>query len=107
MTLDYFKHEPRSLWDVCENHHGGNPRSVEARQSTNVKRDRDRILEWVAKRGTYGAICYEVEVALGMRHQTASPRFSDLKDDGSIVANGEQRPTDSKCMANVYVAVEK
>jgi len=41
------------------------------------------------------ANCYEVQVALGMKAQTASARFNELKRDGVIVATGDFRQTDN------------
>ena len=52
----------------------------------------------------YGdATCDEVEVALGLRHQTCSARFTELKTGRHIVNSGLRRETRSGRRAEVYV----
>lgn len=46
--------------------------------------------------------CYEVEVSLGLAHQTASARFRELALKNRIRPNGEQRKTGSGCKAMVW-----
>ena len=46
--------------------------------------------------------CDEIEVALSMRHQTASARIRELKADGTIRDTGDMRPTRSGRLASVY-----
>lgn len=89
------------LWDICENRHGGNPESEGANvaAASGKHRDRSIILQHLDQVGD--ATCDEVEVALGMRHQTCSARFSELKARGEIVAVGK-RVTRTGCKATVY-----
>lgn len=64
---------------------------------------RGRIRDWLASRGTTGGTCDEVEVALDMRHQTASARCKELRDAGTILDSGRTRPTRSGRQAVVLV----
>lgn len=50
-----------------------------------------------------GATCDEVEVALTMRHQTASARIRELKLEDLIQDSGDRRPTRSGKLAIVWV----
>ena len=63
--------------------------------------DQQRVLRYIGDQG--GATCDEAEVALQLRHQTASARFNDLKRAGLIVKSGRRRPTRSGRKADVYV----
>lgn len=54
---------------------------------------RSRIFVEVRERG--GATCDEIEVALGLRHQTASARIRELVEAGKLVDSDERRPTRS------------
>ena len=54
-----------------------------------------------------GCTCDEIEVALSMRHQTASARIRELRDSGAIVDTGERRKTRSGRNAAVYTLVIK
>jgi predicted ArsR family transcriptional regulator len=49
------------------------------------------------------ATCDEVELALRMRHQTASARFTEMHKSGFVEYNGKTRPTRSGRSAHVYV----
>src|SRR4249919_1949633 len=49
-----------------------------------------------------GATCDEIEVALNLRHQTASARVRELALGGVIFDTGERRPTRSGRPARVY-----
>lgn len=87
------------LFDICENNHGGDAQSAEAHGRTNKDRDRARIVEYL--RTVNDATCDQVEVALGMAHQTCSARFSELKRDGVIVKAG-RRETRTGCTAQAW-----
>ena len=63
---------------------------------------RGMVLAYVASRGDEGATCDEVESALDMRHQTASPRVNELAGRGFIVDSGRRRKTRSGRNAAVY-----
>lgn len=93
--------------DVTENYHGGNLNSVEAHESVkSVKRKlRALVIGYVKMQGLRGATSDEVEVALGMTHQSISARMTEAKADGQIVGNGLRRPTRSGRNAAVYIAV--
>lgn len=64
----------------------------------------DRIVTHVADCGALGATAEETAVALGLRTQTASARFSELAKGPRIVASGRTRATSSGRAAVVYVA---
>jgi len=64
---------------------------------------RGRVLDYISARGVEGATCDEVEGALDMRHQTASPRVNELAGRGAIVDSGRRRKTRSGRNAVVYV----
>lgn len=95
------------LPDVCRNHHGGEPFSEAANKATTSRKASKRalILEYLGRVGN--ASSDEAEIALGLRHQTASARFAELKKDGLIVpviVDGKQlsRSTRSGCDGGVW-----
>lgn len=82
--------------DITRNNSGGNPFSVRAFDDTPAAvrtSRRKQILETLYKIGPRGAICDEVQDMLGGVHQSDSPRWSELKRDGAIIATGEERQT--------------
>jgi hypothetical protein len=101
---------PAKREDVCRNNHGGNPESEAANRRTDKDNDRALILEALGAAGLRGETCDALEVALGMTHQTASARCSDLLRDGMIVRKlvpgpkkYEKRPTRTGSPAAVLV----
>ncbi|MCA1452171.1 hypothetical protein I6F35_02940 [Bradyrhizobium sp. BRP22] len=88
--------------DIIANYHGGHSRSVEAREATKPRKNTDylRILALLHQRPA-GLTCDEAEILLGMRHQTCSARFSDMKRKGWLVTRGKRR-TRSGCSADVH-----
>lgn len=63
---------------------------------------RERVFGFICSRGYDGATCDEVEIALGLRHQTASARCRELvqqdlltKRVNSVTGKPLQRPTRS------------
>lgn len=93
--------------DITSNNHGGNEFSAAAHESVRPTKQRDqaRIWSYVESTGESGTTCDAIESALGMSHQTASARVSELKRDGRLELNGERRPTRTGRTAGVYVAV--
>lgn len=97
--------------DICRNNHGGNPESEAANVVTNKERDRGRVIEFISSRGLYGTTCDSLEQRLGISHQTASARCSDLLKDGIIMRKPvpgmpdkyEKRPTRTGKSAAVLV----
>jgi predicted transcriptional regulator len=63
-----------------------------------------QVLETLEEAGSHGATCDEVEVELGMRHQTASARIKGLVDNGLAVDSGMRRRTRSGRKATVWLA---
>lgn len=84
--------------DICAGYHGGNEFSTEAHESVafDKKRQSRLILDFLRDRN---AICEEVEHALGMKHQTASARISELKKAGLIVPVGRGNTTSGRTAA--------
>jgi hypothetical protein len=87
------------MFDICAGYHGGDECSQEANSITWKSRDRLKIIIYL--RGVIDATCDEVEIALGMRHQTCSARFADLKREGILVFTSK-RPTRTGCMAKAW-----
>jgi hypothetical protein len=92
----------RSKKDITANFHGGNPHSVAAhrRASGCSEVDRQRITNLLQQHNENGLICDEIEVILGMGHQTASARLADLKKDRVVRVRG-RRNTRSGSSAGV------
>jgi predicted Rossmann fold nucleotide-binding protein DprA/Smf involved in DNA uptake len=91
--------------DICASNHGGDEFSGAAHDSIAESKAAmwGRIVRFLS---TQPATCCEVENALGMRHQTASARLSELKRDGRVFRTGERRKTDSGRYAAVLAAVQ-
>ena len=66
---------------------------------------RNQIYEAIGHLGN--ATCWEIEEQLGLRHQSASIRITELVRMKRIFDTGERRPTDSGRMARVYKICEK
>lgn len=76
--------------------------SKAAAASVSVRGDCRRVFQEI-KNATAGMTCDEVEVALGMTHQTASARVNQLMNSGHIVRLGDiTRPTRSGRSAAVW-----
>jgi len=71
---------------------------------TKTRRDR-RILAYIQTTG--GATCCEVEMALGLLHQSASAAITHLRRAGGLVDSGKRRPTNTGRMATVWGATGK
>ena len=63
----------------------------------------ERVLAYVAGRGSHGATAEEVATALELRTQTCSARCSELRDAGRLHDSGRTRPTSSGRMAAVLI----
>lgn len=85
--------------DITRNYHGGNPESKEANNRTNKERDRAAILQFLLT--VPDATCDEFEQKSGMKHQTASARFSELKREQLIVPTSK-RPTRTGSPAQAF-----
>lgn len=68
--------------------------------------DRRRVLDLLAAVGALGATDDELEVALGLPHQTASARRNGLVADGWVVDSGEKRNTRGGHPAVVWITRE-
>jgi hypothetical protein len=89
--------------DVCQNNHGGNALSIAAHDSIEPTKLALQlyVLDFIRARPS---TCDEIERLTGLKHQTASARFTELKAAGLIRAVGK-RPTSSGRLAAVYEAV--
>lgn len=65
--------------------------------------DRERVFAAISFAGRRGMTCDELEVALGMRHQSASARINDLQRERRIIASVRRRKTRSGRYAYVYL----
>lgn len=79
--------------------------SREARRANAARApaQRQAILDYIRLQGLDGATTDEVEVALGLSHQTASARMRDLKVSEDIESLGEVRKTRTGCRAIVWI----
>ena len=66
---------------------------------------RHRVYFYILEQGGLGATDSQIEIALGLRHQTASPRRRELEQMGAIQKSGQCRKTASGRRAGVYVAI--
>jgi len=64
---------------------------------------RRQVYSAIDKYGDRGLTCDEVEVALGLRHQTASARINELSNRAFIIDSGRRRKTRSGRDAVVWV----
>lgn len=62
-----------------------------------------RVLDLVRSSGSHGATCDEAIAILGLTHQTASPRFTELEAKGFIVRTDKRRRTRSGNQAAIYI----
>lgn len=85
--------------------HGGRTTSQAVAQSVvnDTASLRARVLFEVRKAGARGITCDEAEVILDLNHQTASPRFWELRKAGAIVEGKDKRPTRSGRKAIAWV----
>ena len=66
---------------------------------------RGRVLAFIVSRGAHGATDDEVEIGIGMSHQTASARRRELDLRRLIVKDGTKRKTRSGRNAQVWIGV--
>jgi DNA-binding MarR family transcriptional regulator len=71
-------------FDVCAGNHGGNAESRAANLKTDKATDLRRILDFMETRPGTETYVKEIIAALGIKHQTASARLTDLKAAGKI-----------------------
>jgi len=93
--------------DICRNKHGGNPESEAANISLSVGVKtmlKFEIETYIERQGMSGATCDEIEAALNIRHQTASARVSELKEEARIHQAPFRRKTRSGRSAAVYLS---
>jgi hypothetical protein len=89
--------------DITANYHGGHPRSVEAHEATKPRKSAYYARIPLLNTHPRGMTCEEAEILLGMKNQTCSARFSDMKKRGWLTWCGK-RPTRSGVDADVWRA---
>lgn len=96
--------------DITANFHKGADTSVQAfKETPQAVRNTGRaaVLKLIQETGSNGITCERIEIRLGISHQTASARISELRlRDKLIVDSGRRRATQSGHKARVYVASE-
>ena len=89
--------------------HNSQPTSIAAAEKAepNAGTDAQRVLDYFRDGYAFstGATDDEIEIALEMRHQTASARRRGLVLTGWLRDSGKKRPTRSDTMAIVWVLV--
>lgn len=91
--------------DISFNKHGGNPESTAAHESVVPLKHalRTRVLLAIAGSGENGLTSDDVESMLGLRHQSASARITELRA-GNMIEPAEKRPTRSGRTAQAWKA---
>ncbi len=96
-----------NLYDGRAPHVAGSETSEAAGASVDRVPMRERVLRYIDfythGSGSIGATDDELEVALTLRHQTASARRRELVLLGKVVDSGRRRKTRSGCLATVWV----
>jgi len=72
------------IFDYCAKNHGGNAESAAAFKSLSGAELRGKVMAYISSRGKEGATCDEIEQALGISHQSASARCTELKANGDV-----------------------
>lgn len=90
-----------TLVDICFNRHGGNPESIAANKAVAPSKQKQLAIVLQALKELGAGTCEQVEIKTGMKHQTCSARFSDLKRLNKIVFVGQGK-TLSGCSAGVW-----
>lgn len=93
--------------DVTQRFHQGADTSIQAHQETPTLvriRQREHILRIIEGRGRDGATCQELEIQLGMSHESCSARITELHHKFKLIEDsGRRRHTTSGRKARVYV----
>jgi predicted transcriptional regulator len=93
--------------DICSTYHKGNTESREAHASIERVKEAMRLkIIGRLKEVPSGRTCDEIETDLGLRHQTASARISELLAVGRIIRTKIRRATRSGRSASVVVLPE-
>jgi hypothetical protein len=71
--------------------------------ATKARREQ-KVFGFIKSNG--GRTCWEVEVGLGLLHQSASSTITRLRRTGYLVDTGERRPTNTGRMATVWGAAQ-
>jgi hypothetical protein len=85
--------------------HNGTDTSADAAESVaNLTGElRIKIFDWLVTKGDLGATSDEAEVALGLSHQTCSPRILELRKANMVVDSGLRRLTRGGRKAKVWI----
>jgi hypothetical protein len=64
---------------------------------------REQVYQYIAGKEGDGATDREIELALGLRHQTASARRRELVQEGRVFDSGHKRATEGRNLATVWL----
>lgn len=93
------------LWDACRNYHKGNPESVKANRRVDKVSEQRLILEALGR--VKAASCERLEDLTFMKHQSCSPRLTELKRAGLIVVLDHKGRTRSGSPCSLYQLSEQ
>lgn len=82
-------------------------RQAAALQSVKSGTDRRKVLDYLWACGDDGATDEEIALALTMRHYTAAPRRTELRDAGWVEDSGRRRATTTGTAAAVWILTER
>ena len=85
----------------------GSETSEEAAKSIKPSSLRSKVASMLRLRGLFGSTDDELEVSLGLRHQTVSARRRELVLLGKAIDSGAKRVTRSGRKATVWIACEE
>lgn len=94
-----------NIFDICANRHGSNANSTEALKDLDTATIRAAIKRYIESQGGEGATCEEIEEALGLSHQTASARCSELKKWGDVREYGTRKTKSGRSAGVLFIPV--
>ena len=103
--VEYHMNSLGPLFDICANRHRG---SIESKFAFKIAKagltlNQQKVLKFIADNGALGATCDEAAAHFNAMPNELSGRFSELKRDGKIKADGRRRLTRGGCYAAVCV----
>jgi DNA-binding HxlR family transcriptional regulator len=85
------RRQEKTVSDICQSRHRGNPESVAANKLIDSFKNKDRVRIMAMLKYVGPLTCKELEVELQLKHQTCSARLSELKADGWVIKTGGRR----------------
>lgn len=95
------------LPDITRNYHRGSYNSEQANAAIQPQKKSlcDQIESYIESCGKTGATCQEAERDLGIKHQTCSARFTELRKAQRIYWNGLKRALPGSQPASAFVTI--